>query len=175
MLWLQLQKLRFDKAVPTDDKKSIQFPVPQGKKHNKFTTYIRQAQAMCLSHKQYDPGIYSLSALESRHSLNSSGPEKTHQSQNRSWPVLLCYFITASILCYLVVTEPWLPAECNFYWASLVSWTDFQNIWRESSRGPCAHGLKQHLQIQFQQQSHYSYYTSLKTQLPSQAYLRVKE
>lgn len=34
---------------------------------------------------------------------------------------------------------------------------------------------KQHPQIQFQPESHYLYYTSLKTQLPPQAYLRVKD
>ena len=52
---------------------------------------------------------------------------------------------------------------------------NFQNIWRESCRWPCACGSKQHPQIQFQTQSHYLYYTSLKAQWPPQAYLRVKE
>ena len=53
-------------------------------------------------------------------------------------------------------------------------WKTFK-IFGGKAAGDSACGPKQHPQIHFQTQSHYLYYTSLKAQLPPQAYLRVKE
>ena len=43
-----------------------------------------------------------------------------------SGPFLLNSISLASIVYYLAATESWLPTECNFYWASLVSWKTFK-------------------------------------------------